>query len=1399
MTPSKVEFTLFGSPQFLVDGERVEGFATRKTQALLMYLVCNRRALSRDLLAGMFWGDKPETDARNNLRRVLPELRRRFGDYLAADRQAIRFDRRASFWLDVDEFTAALAMIRNAPLDESDIDRLEAALALYSGEFLAGFNLPDAPGFEEWVTFQREHLRELALRGLSFITEHFVQTHQIRRGLAASQRLLALEPWHESAYQQRMILLAWNGERAAALHHYDLCKQMLAAEFGLLPGRETADLYARIRAGELDPPDLPAEAPAADVPGIESVPRQPLFVGRSAELAQLREWHQRRRSAVIAVLGVGGTGKTALVTRYVRESGDQASPPPFDRVLWVSLLNAPPLASLLRIWLRALAVQAAAELPDDVDELLALLFPHLRSQRCLLVLDNLESLLEDGPERGNFRSGYKAYARLLQRMAELPHASTLILTSRELPAGLARTAGEGSGAVRTLALGGLPSGTGAELLAGAGLRNDAPAIDKLVRHYSGNPLALKLVAETVRELYAGDLDAFLAHGMPVFGDIRAVLDEQTARLTELEREILGWLAIEREPVAVNKVLTSLVGPLDRHAVLHAMNTLLHTSLVERAQDEEEGEAMRLTLQNVVMEYVTDRLLRAFGDDLAQGAGDTMRRYPLVIAGAPEYIQTTQRRLLLQPVVDEISRRWGTKEAIARVRARLEQLRQAGLAATGYAAANVLHLLLALGADLRNLDLSHLAVWKADLRAATLTGVDFTGADLAGSVFAGTFGAVNSLAVSPDGRFFAAAGSDGAVHLWRYDGIEMVNTLRRHTLAMTVEFSADGRLLLSSGLDGLICLWDVASGSLAGSIETPERPIICATLHPDGAHVATAGTDETIRVWEWRSATLRGALRAPSVLTGLAYSPDGETLVSIGDEATICLWDAHTDALRAIRHGHSGKVESVAFHPDGAIFATGGADGRICLWDLHTPAPQHTLEGHTDFVLSLAFSPDGQWLASCGADQTARLWDVATTTLQRVLTGHRGWVNAVVFAADGRTVITGGYDQSVRLWNTNTGRQEHLLKGHLRWVDFLAFSNDGCVLASCSLDGPVRLWDATTGDLVHTLRGPEAATRILTFSRRGDLLATAGDDQKVRIWDVRSGALLQTLRGHKGSVRNVLISPDGCAAISAGHDGTLRVWNVTTGEMTRVVAGISATNRHAIAFDPTHRLLAYGTLKHTVVLEDVVTTQPVFELNVGEAEPDLVAFDPSGRWLAVGSNNGAVLVYRLGGESLPTALVYAIPPTGAPVWRLLFSPDSAMLASIRTDQSLQLLDLTTGAVTATLATYFGAFCLAFSRDGAQMVTDGPDHSLLLRDTRTCAVDHVLSGHRAAVTCIEVSPRDNRIASSSVDGSIRLWELASGACTATLEVQDPYAGMTVTDVRGITLAQRESLLHLGARLA
>jgi len=1399
MATSKLEISLFGPPQFRLDGVLIDHFGTRKAQALLTYLACHHRPLSRDLLAGMFWADKPEVVAKNNLRRVLPELRKHFDAYLVSDRQTVMFDRRDAYALDVEAFTAAMRLLRGSPLADADIDTLEAALVLYTGEFLAGLNLPDAPAFDDWVLMQREHLRELALRGLIVITEHFVQTRQLRRGLASSQRLLALEPWHETGYQQRMILLAWNGERGAALQQYALCTRVLAGEFGLPPSAKTAELYTRIKAGEFDPVAPPIRAMMADgdLAGSEDVPHQPRFVGRATELVRMRAWGRGRQPAILAVLGVGGAGKTALTAHYARTcADDEDTTAPFDCILWASLLNAPPLAALLRIWLRKLAALRAAELPDDIEELLSQLFTHLRAQCCLLVLDNLESILQQGDGRGHFRPGYKEYGWLLERMADIPHTSKLILTSRELPAVLARRVGSAADAVRVLTLGGLSAVNGAELLASTGLDDAPAALDVLVRHYSGNPLALKLVADTVRDLYGGDLAAFLAQGMTIFGDIRTVLDEQSTRLTELERDILCWLAIEREPVAVNVVLESLVGPLDRSSLLHAMNTLLHTSLVERDQALDGTGPVRLTLQNVVMEYTTDRLLRAFIDELATGNGDAFRRFPLLTVRAPEHVQTSQRRVLLQPVADQALARWGHAGAVARLHALLTHVRAAGLAATGYAAANVLHLLLTLQADLHGLDLTHMAVWQADLRTAALVGVDFGGADLAGSVFASTLGAIESLAVSPDGRMCAAGGSDGAIYLWRTRDFELAAVLRQHTVINGLQFSSDDRLLLSIGLDGLICLWDVATMKLAGSIAASERPVLCAALHPDGAHVAAGDTDETIRIWEWRGGTQQMALRVPSVITNLAYSPDGRTLVSVGDERTICIWDVGNGELRRTVTGHHGKVETVAFHPGGKLYATGGEDGEINLWDAEGMTPVHTLHGHTDFVLCLAFAPDGVTLASCGADQTVHLWDVASGTLRSILTGHRGWVTAVAFAADGNAVFTGGYDQSVRLWDIRSGQELRLLRGHLRWVDYVAFSDDGRLLATCSLDGPVRLWDVAAGRLLHTLRGLEAATRIPAFSPAGDRLATAGDDHKVRIWDVATGTLLHTLHGHRASVRNAIFSPDGATLVTASHDQMLRTWDAASGQALRTTANVNAANRLAIACEPRRGLLAYCTLDDTLVLAEVETGAIVRILKTTAAQPAIAAFDPAGRWLACRTQSGAVLVYDLAVPADADAIYCALPETGVPVWRLLFSPDSTALAWVGTDQEIRLIDLPTQKLRATLPTYFGAFCVAFSREGRYIVTDGSDHTLLVRDASDGAVAQTLRGHSATVTCIATAPAGELVVSSSVDGSVRLWDLATGGCLAILEAEGPYAGMKVAGVKGVTPAQLAGLLLLGA---
>src|SRR5262249_45081928 len=160
----------------------------------------------------------------------------------------------------------------------------------------------------------------------------------------------------------------------------------------------------------------------------------------------------------------------------------------------------------------------------------------LRERRSLLVLDNLETLLEPGAEVG-YREGYAGYGQVLQWLGEASHVSCLLVTSRELPPELGPRAGP-QGPVRALRGGGGDGRTGRAMLGDRGLVGDAAAWEGLIARYGGNALALQVVSETIRELFGGEIAAFLGEGEAVFGDIRRLLDAQLARLSGAERAVL---------------------------------------------------------------------------------------------------------------------------------------------------------------------------------------------------------------------------------------------------------------------------------------------------------------------------------------------------------------------------------------------------------------------------------------------------------------------------------------------------------------------------------------------------------------------------------------------------------------------------------------------------------------------------------------------------------------------------------------------------------------------------------------------------------------------------------------------------------------------------------------------
>ena len=931
-----------------------------KVKALLTYLAVEaERPHPRESLAGLLWPDRPETVARHNLRQSLLRLRQAVGaEYVETSRKTVQFNLAGDVHLDVAEFTALITACRKH--DHASLEvcaecatRLEEAVALYRGDFLAQFFLEDSAPFEEWASLKREWLRTKALQALHQLAAY----HEGQSDYEAAQRFawrqVELDPLREEARRQVMRLLALQGRRSEALAQYETCRQVLADELGVEPSAETIALYEQIRAGAYDvaenrPPALAAPAhDPVDRPRYDllEMPDIRLFFGRAQELSQLKHWIVADACRLCVILGVGGVGKTSLAARLVsalREQAENVNGPhrPFDKIIWRSLLNAPPLTTILHQGILFLSDQRIIDMPASLDEQLRVLTKLLQNQRCLLVLDNAESIMQVGQRAGTYRAGYEAYGQLIQRLAQSDHQSCLLLTSRESPHELARL-GRDTPLVRSLYLPGLPDEAAQQILAQQGLTPEGVQAITLIKRYSGHPLALKLVAETIEELYFGDVDAFLAEETLIFADIGDVLDQHFARLSPLEQEIMTWLAIEREPISVQALGDNLLGPITQREYLEALRSLQGRSLLEK-QDDGFG------LQNVIMEYTTDHFINQICQDLGKDFLESFNRHTLLKAQAKDYVRESQQRLILQPITERLVARFGQTGLANKLHGYLDRLRAE--MPRGYAGGNILNLLLYLKSDLRGYDFSGLPVWQVYLQGVNLPEVNFTQADLAGTVFTDAFGAILSVAFSPNGELLAAGSSDGQIRLWQARDGQPLLTCEGHTGAvMSVVFSPDGHTLASGSLDQTVRLWHVPTGQ-----------------------------------------ALKTLIGHTNKVTSVAFSPDGQTLASGSADQTVRLWHVPTGQRLKTLPGHTNWVTSVAFSPDGQTLASGSMDQMVRLWQIPTGQALKTLSGHIGWVRSVAFSPDGQTLASAPADQTVRLWHVPTgqalKTLDSVQTG-----------------------------------------------------------------------------------------------------------------------------------------------------------------------------------------------------------------------------------------------------------------------------------------------------------------------------------------------------------------------------------------------------------------------------
>jgi len=1078
------------------------------------------------------------------------------------------------------------------------------------------------------------------------------------------------------------------------------------------------------------------------------------FAGREVEVAELSQWIVQERCRLVTLVGMGGIGKSMLASLLGSRLAAH-----FEAVLWRSVRDAPSCQELVANCLTFFSETPPAEFPASLEQRITQLLSRLQARRCLLVLDNLETLLVSGDRAGNYLPGYEGYGRLIQRLAESAHQSCVLVTSREKPKEIEPLEGVRS-PVRTLRLGGVDEQTAQELLSDKGLSGTSLAWQGLVSSYAGNPLALKIVAQAISDLFGGDLDRFLQEGELIFNGVRPVLRQQMGRLSPLEHLLLTWLAVLREWTKLDTLVQVLHPRVLRSQLLEALEALSRRSLLERGQQASFG------LQSVMMEYLIDELGERLAEEIVLGPPQQLRQVALAQAQAKDYVREIQVRLLVHPLLERLRAELGANAQIeANLLRLLAQFRTEDAAIQGYGPANVITLLTALRGHLRGLDLSQLAIRGAYLQGVEMQDATLSGALLQESVLTEAFDAIWAVAISQSGQYWAAAGRRGEVRLWRGAGQTLHRVWQAHTdIATALAFSPDERLLASGSADGSVKLWDVESGAALWSGRQAST-ILCVTFASDGGLLASGGLDATVRLWD------------PKLGTPIQEVP------------------------------HPGPVSALAWSRDGHLLATGDDAGTIRLWEIGPSRPATCVEslvGHSSWVWGLAFAPDESLLASASWDGSVKLWELGeagSLRLRQTLVGHTQQVQPVAWSPDGGTLASGSWDHTIRLWDAKLGSARVVLQGHRAAVHGLAFTPDSRSLLSGSQDGTLRLWEVERGQCVRVLEGYDACLYDLDWSPDGTQLASAGSESVVSLWQVESlggGVPRGVLRGHGWSVYGVAWRPDGGVLASSGWDNAIRLWDSATSNCLQVIGDRDHpdTPFWGLAWSPDGKLLAVATTHGGVLLWEVRAGS----LRWIERELPIwirrLAFSPDGKCLVGGGDDGQVYVW----DASDGRLLLRLGGHHAAVMSVAWSPDGTRLASgggSLGKGEVFFWDASTGACLYTLNEPSGSvYALAWNLGGAGLLSGGSDGRLRWWDVHSGQCIRVREAHQGTVQALKVSPDGRKLASCGDDGAIMLWDLESGDHLRTLRRDRPYERLNISGVKGLTEAQKASLRALGA---